>query len=136
MKKVNLTLLALFFLFTTLILGCKQDIDENAYLLDPEFKKVATKFSLAEAELKSTEATFLDAQKKYLEARKNLSETSDTRDTYYTFFQRLDLARKNHTYYAYRFKYEKIAAQERYLRSLQKEKILKQQNSQTKNINF
>lgn len=117
-KAVNiLFLLIITSLFVT---GCKTEIEANAYLSDPTVQFLSTKAASSEAELKSAESSLLDAQTKYFAAKSTLKETSDLRDTYYIYLDKLTVAQRRYSYYQYRLKYEKLAAQERYLRSFGK----------------
>jgi len=113
------------FVFTTILAsqillvatGCKKEIDPNAYMSDPNLQRLLSESNEAERELKVIEDLFLDAQKKYLDAKSIFADNYDLAETYYLLNEKLEMARRKSLYYRYRLKYEKFAAQERYLKN-------------------
>jgi len=103
-----------------LLTSCKTEVNPDAYLVDPTVQILSSSLAMAENDLETAEKNYLEAQNKFFETKKSLSDSNDITDTYFSLKERLVNARRKHSYYAYRLKYEKLAAQERYLRALAK----------------
>lgn len=116
MKSVVFTIILASSYFISLT-GCKKEIDHGAYLKDPNYQKALSELASAEKELKTIEDLFLDAKKKYFDAKSSLADTYDLAENYYIYKEKLEQARSKYLYYNYKIKYERFSAQERYLRS-------------------